>query len=77
MESRPVRATVCVQLLDEGTPTWRPAPVEDLGESQYRLLPTDNYDPEDEAWEFLAGTVVICEPRQLSDGIYLVAIRSV
>jgi hypothetical protein len=76
MDSRPERTTVYVQLLDEGTPTWRPAPAVDLGEGQYRLLPTDNYDPEDEVWEFLPGTVAICEPRQLSDGVYLVAIRS-
>ena len=76
MESRPERTTVYVKLKDEGTDVWRPAPAEDLGEDQYRLLPTDDYDPEDEAWEFPPGTVAICEPRQLSDGVYLVAIRS-
>jgi hypothetical protein len=68
------RATVYVKLLDEGTDVWRPVPAEDLGQRQYRMLPTDNYDPDDEAWEFLPGTVTICEPRQLSDGVYLVAV---
>jgi hypothetical protein len=63
-----------VKLLDESTDGWRPVPAEDLGLGRYRLLPTDDYDPEDETWEFLPGTVAICEPRQLSGGIHLVAV---
>jgi len=76
MEAPTDRTTVYVKLLEEGTNTWRPVPAEDLGQRRYRLLPTDDYDPENEAWEFLPGTVAICEPRQLSDGVYLVAIGS-
>jgi hypothetical protein len=26
----------------------------------YKLLPTSNYDPEDEQWQFLPGTIVHC-----------------
>jgi hypothetical protein len=70
------RTTVYVKLLDEGTDVWRPVPAEDLGQRRYRLLPTDTYDPEDEAWEFPPGTVATCEARQLSDGVYLVAVHA-
>lgn len=52
--------TVYVQLLNEGTPTYRPTQAEEVGEGIYRLLPTDNYDPEDEEWEFLPGALVRC-----------------
>ncbi|MHB1457635.1 MAG: hypothetical protein ACYC0V_12045 [Armatimonadota bacterium] len=53
--------TIYIQLLDEGTPTWRPTTGEKKREGVYRVLPTDNYDPEDETWEFLPGTIVRCE----------------
>lgn len=76
MAAPSTRTTVYVKLLDEGVDVWRPVPAEVLGQRQYRLLPTDNYDPDDEIWEFLPGTAVICEPRKLSDGICLVAIRA-
>jgi hypothetical protein len=76
MEAPPERTTVYVKLLDEGIDAWRPVLAEDLGQRRYRLLPTDDYDPDDETWEFPPGTVAICEPRQLSDGVYLVAIGS-
>ena len=66
-----------VELLGEGTPTWRPTSAESLGQGRYRLLPTDNYDPEDETWQFLPGTVVTCEKRRLSGGVCLVAVRPV
>ncbi len=68
--------TVYVQLLEEGTLVWRPTKAENLGEGRYRLLPTDNYDPEDETWQFLPGSVVVCEMRRLSGGDCLVALRS-
>lgn len=50
--------TIYVQLLDEGTPTARPTQAIDLGNGFYKLLPTPNYDPEDEKWEFLPGSTV-------------------
>lgn len=52
------QATVYVQLLDEGTPTVRPTQAIDMGGGLYKLLPTPNYDPEDEKWEFLPGSIV-------------------
>lgn len=47
-----------VQLLDEGVPTMRPTRAEALNNGLYKLLPTEDYDPEDEVWEFLPGAIV-------------------
>ncbi len=51
---------VYVPLLDEGTPTVRGTQAIPLENGLYKLLPTHNYDPEDETWEFLPGSVVRC-----------------
>jgi hypothetical protein len=69
------RTTVYVRLLDEGVEAWRPVPADDLGRGQYRLFPTDDYDPSVETWEFPPETVAICELRKLEDGLQLVAVR--
>ncbi|MEM7617633.1 MAG: hypothetical protein AAF195_04560 [Pseudomonadota bacterium] len=50
--------TLYVQLLDEGVDTARPTQAIDLGNEMFTLLPTENYDPEDEIWEFLPGSTV-------------------
>ncbi len=47
-----------VQLLDEGDITARPTQAIPIGNGTFRLLPTKNYDPEDEVWEFLPGSIV-------------------
>ena len=52
--------TIYVALLDEGTPVLRPTQGAALTEDVYRLLPTLDYDPEDERWEFLPGSFVRC-----------------
>jgi hypothetical protein len=52
---------VYVTLLEEGTDTIRPTMAEDMGNNTYKLLPTPNYDPENEVWEFLPGSIVRCE----------------
>ncbi len=53
--------TVFVPLCDEGTPTLRPTQAIPLGGDLYKILPTPDYDPEDETWEFLPGSVVRCD----------------
>jgi hypothetical protein len=53
--------TIYVELLDEGTPTLRPTRGIHVADDIYRLLPTPNYDPEDETWQFLPGSLVRCE----------------
>lgn len=52
---------IYVQLLEEGTPTARPTQAVPLGNGLYKVLPTPRYDPENEIWEFVPGTVVRCE----------------
>lgn len=59
--------TVYVKLLEEGSLAYRPTQAEEVEPGVYRLLPTEHYDPEDEVWEFLPGTVVRCEIRTLRD----------
>lgn len=49
---------VYVTLLEEGTDTIRATDAIDLGDGKVELLPTANYDPEDEIWEFLPHTIV-------------------
>lgn len=65
--------TIYVRLLDEGTDVFRPTQGESVREGVYRLLPTQDYDPEDERWEFLPGQVVKCELVSLHGGERLVA----
>lgn len=56
------RATVFVRMLDEGTDVWRPVQAIRLGETTYRIA--DDPVPEDEAWVFQPGDVVVVEHRQ-------------
>lgn len=65
--------TVYVRLLDEGTDVFRPTQAENVHEGAYRLLPMQDYDPDDEHWEFLPGQMVICELVTLHGGVRLVA----
>lgn len=69
--------TVYVRLLDEGTDVFRPTQAVRTPQGGYRLLPTPNYDPEDERWEFLPGQMVRCENVKLHGGVRLVAVSLV
>ena len=52
--------TIYIRLLDEGTRTARPAHSLFLGDGLYCVLRTKDYDPEDENWQFLPGSIVRC-----------------
>lgn len=52
---------IYIELLDEGTPTWRPTKAVDRGNGVYLVLPTDDYDEDDEKWAFPPGSFVACE----------------
>jgi hypothetical protein len=69
--------TVYVVLLNEGTTCVRPTKGIRLGPNIYGLLPTPNYDPEDEEWEFPPGTVVECAIERWSSEGILVAKRRI
>lgn len=71
---------VYVFLPEEAVDTWRPTQAVVLGNGLYRLLPTPDYDPEDEVWEFLPETIVRIVEKKLSHGLdvdtYLVAVKA-
>ena len=66
--------TIYVRLLDEGTPTSRPTKAVEVGFNSFRVLATPNYDPEDEHWEFLPGSIVRCETKEHDGKQYLLAV---
>ena len=66
---------VYIPLLNEGTSVVRPAQAIRLRENVYQVLPTSDYDPDDEEWEFPPGTSVECEPETRSGQDVLVAKR--
>ncbi len=59
---------IYVQLLEEGSDTILGTTADDLGNGTYRLLPTPEYDPEDQIWEFLPGSVVRIKEHKLLTG---------
>jgi hypothetical protein len=52
--------TIYINLLNEGVPVGRPTQGRLIRDMVFEVLPTDNYDPEDEDWEFLPGKIVKC-----------------
>jgi len=66
---------VYVPLLGEGTIVFRPTQAIHLEGDKYELLATKDYDPEDEKWEFLPGSIVHCVARQTDDEEILVVNR--
>jgi hypothetical protein len=65
---------VFVRLLDEGTEVVRPTSALPLGDGSFQLLPTSDYDPETETWEFLPGSKVQLERTTRSGGTILLAV---
>jgi hypothetical protein len=65
--------TIYIRLLDEGTDVWRPTLGRRVGPMTYEVLPTPNYDPGDEKWEFVPGRVVRCGWQEKSVGPALIA----
>ena len=63
-----------VRLLDEGTDCSRPTHGVVLGNGLFKLLPTDNYDPNDEHWEFIPGSIVRAKEVRNLAGAYLLAV---
>jgi len=66
--------TIFVKLLNEGTDVWRPVKAEEIGELTYRIIDDGSYDPNDEEWEFLPGSKVVCQMQKKSSGNILVAV---
>ena len=69
-------STIYVHLLDEGTTVVRPTQGALLGGDVYRILPTPDYDPEDEHWQFPPDSIVRCV-REKRDGDEILVAREV
>jgi hypothetical protein len=52
---------VYMPLQDEGTNVWRPVAADALGDQRYRVTARA---PDDEAWAFVSGSVVIVDDQQ-------------
>jgi len=74
-DSNTRKVVLFVRLMDEGTDVSRPTEAFDLGDGRFRILPTVNYDPEDEIWEFPPGSIVQAEIRRGQGGEYLLAVK--
>jgi hypothetical protein len=66
--------TIYVPLLNEGTSVVRPTQGVELGDGAYRVLPTEEYDPSDEEWEFPPGSLVKCD-REIRNGREILVAR--
>ena len=69
--------TIYIPLLEEGVPVYRPTQAKPLEEATFLVLPTPDYDPDIEIWEFPPGSVVSCEIERHEDRELLVARRLV
>ena len=63
-----------VRLLDEGTDCSRPTKAINVGNGLFKLLPSENYDPKDENWEFPPGSIVRAKEVRNADCVYLLAV---
>jgi hypothetical protein len=75
MKSDSCRVKLFVYLLEEGTDVWRPTEAVSVGDGLFKILPTPEYDPEDEVCEFPPGSIVRCEKRRNDSGEYIVAVK--
>jgi hypothetical protein len=63
-----------IRLLHEGTECSRPTQALDLGNGLFKVLPTSNYDPEDEVWEFPPDSIVRSQVRRAEGKEFLLAV---
>ena len=66
--------TIYIRLIDEGTDVLRPTEAEELANGLFKVMPTPEYDPDDEEWEFIPGSVVRGVIRKLEGQTFLIAV---
>ena len=64
--------TIYVELLDEGTPCWRPVEATELRGGLFQIT---QVKPPDEKWEFNSGDIVKC--MKFQNGVGMVAYQKV
>ena len=60
MDSNIKKTEIYIPLLNEGVPVFRPTRGEIIAGNTFKVLPSPDYDPEVEEWEFPPGTIVKC-----------------
>ena len=65
---------IYIRLLHEGTECSRPTQALDLGNGLFKVLPTPDYDPADESWEFPPESIVRCAIRRSEGKEFLLAV---
>lgn len=65
---------IYVALLDEFVDVWRPVQAERIRDGIYRII-DQAYERELEVWQFEPGDVVVCEMKELGEGLALTATR--
>ena len=65
---------IYIRLLDEGTDCSRPTQALDLGNGLFKVLPTSNYDPTDEFWEFPPDSIVRSAIQRSAGKEFLLAV---
>ena len=65
---------IYIQLLNEGTKVYRPIPALEIEHDVFKVQGHEIYDPENEEWEFVPGTIVTVTQRELEGEMVLVAI---
>ena len=65
---------IYIRLLDEGTECSRPTQALELGNGLFKVLPTSNYDPADEVWEFPPDSVVRSQVKCSEGKEFLLAV---
>jgi hypothetical protein len=71
------RSIIYIPLLDEGTQVWRPTEGEVVSDLIFKVLPSANYDVEDEHWAFPPGTLVRCVTELKAGKQVLVAVEQI
>jgi hypothetical protein len=66
--------TIYIRLFDEGTDVLRPTEAEMLANGLFKVMPTPKYDPDDEKWEFIPGSIVRGVIRKLEGQAVLIAV---
>ena len=68
---------IWIPLRNEGTIAAKMTKGVSLPGDEYIVIMPDEYDPQDEEWEFLPGTIVKCRKEIWSEGEILVAYEQV
>lgn len=66
---------IFVRLLDEGTEVFRPTQAIENDDGTFTLVPSVDYDTEDESWEFPPGSIVRAEKKLQRSEMHLIAAK--